>query len=217
MYNRCHFTRGWAVNSQSLKWSPGICLLSSVAAIITWFTSRAKDITSISPDIFCAPRNYVTYQSNTKCAPRFQSAPRNCPVKYGHYKEVLLANQCVQQGHMTNNWQWHNGRWWHDLTIEFSDSKSDCIHWTDQQENIIWCLSLSFWNTWRQLQNKTQCFKACSLINGFTLKQDAICISPSTSCWQTICRDQPGHFPSIESSSNVNHILLNIYKTCSFS
>ena len=24
-------------------------------------------------------------QSHTKCAPRFQSAPRNCPVEYGHY------------------------------------------------------------------------------------------------------------------------------------
>ena len=33
----------------------------------------------------------------------------------------------------------------------------------------------------------------------------------STSCWQTICRDQLGYFPSFESSSNFAHILLNIY------
>ena len=83
------------------------CLLSSVAAIITWFTSQTKDITSISPDICCAPRNFVKYQSNTKCAPRIESAPRNCPVEYDQCdgSRLKMYNRCHNMREWADNLQ----------------------------------------------------------------------------------------------------------------
>ena len=116
----------------------GICLLSSVAAIITWFTSRTKDITSISPDIFCAPRNYVKYQSNTKCAPRCQSAPRNCPVEYGQCTFLSICQYPMNR--------------WVGTSIVWYPFKLKCLYRFKMY--LCKCISNSigafmFTNTWR--------------------------------------------------------------------
>ena len=41
-------------------------------------------------------RYYVKYQSNTKFAPRFQSALRNCPVEYGQCHAMAFSRTIIR-------------------------------------------------------------------------------------------------------------------------
>ena len=92
MYNRCHNMREWADTLQSLKLY--LCVLSSIKRCrhyhVIYFTNERYH-KHFSWHLLCFSEFREVPAEYEYCAPRIESAPRNCPVAYDQCQLIALS------------------------------------------------------------------------------------------------------------------------------